>query len=104
MTLSHLLATLLLVSNATTCVRLLCYRRGAARYRPLVSACAWMLIAATGSTALGVIFGQYPPDDIHLGDIGISLVLCVLSLTARGNVAAILRTTDHDRRHAPAPR
>lgn len=92
MTLDHLFATLLLLTNAITCVRLLMYRRGAARYRPLVSVCAWLLIASTGSIVLGVIFGVYPPDDIHLGDIGISLVLCTLSLTANGNVAAILRT------------
>lgn len=95
MNLDHLYATLLFVTHAITCVRLLMYRRGDARYRPRVSACAWLLIASTGSTALGVVFGQYPPNDIHLGDIGISLVLCTLSLTAHGNVAAILRT-NHD--------
>lgn len=92
---AHLFAILLLAANATTCLRLLMYRRAGARYRPLVSACAWLLIASTGSTALGVLLGMYPAHHIHLGDVGISLVLCVLSLTARGNVAAILRT-DHD--------
>lgn len=92
---AHLFAILLLLANAVTCLRLLIYRRDGARYRPLVSACAWLLIASTGSTALGVLLGMYPVQHIHLGDVGISLVLCVLSLTARGNVAAILRT-DHD--------
>lgn len=92
---AHLFAILLLVANAVTCLRLLIYRRAGARYRPLVSACAWLLIASTGSTALAIVLGQYPAQHIHLGDVGISLVLCVLSLTARGNVAAILRT-DHD--------
>lgn len=104
MTLVHLFSVLLFCTNAITCVRLLLYRRGASRYRPLVSACAWLLIASTGSTALGVALGHYPPGDIHLGDLGISLVLCVLSLTAHGNVAAILRTSHDQQRHHPATR
>jgi len=94
-TLAHLLALLLFATNAITCVRLLVYRRAGARYRPWVSAAAWLLIASTGSTALGLVLGLYPAADIHIGDLGISLVLCALSLSARGNVAAILRT-DHD--------
>ena len=91
----HLLALLLFAANLITCLRLLLYRRAGARYRPLVSVAAWLLIASTGSTALAIALGQYPPQHIHIGDLGVSLVLCVLSLTARGNVAAILRT-DHD--------
>jgi hypothetical protein len=98
--LDHLLSLLLFATHAITCIRLLSYRRAGARYRPIVSACAWLLIASTGSTALGVALGHYPPGDIHLGDLGISLVLCVLSLTARGNVAAILRTQPDDRLHS----
>jgi hypothetical protein len=101
--LAHLLALLLLATNAITCVRLLLYRRAGARYRPLVSAAAWLLIASTGSTALGVVLGLYPATDIHAGDLGISIVLCALSLAARGNVAAILRT-DHDATRHPATR
>lgn len=99
---AHLFALLLLVSNAVTCLRLLLYRRSGARYRPLVSVAAWLLIVSTGSIALGIVLGQYPPGDIHAGDLGISLVLCVLSLTARGNVAAILRTDHHEQPKHPA--
>jgi VIT1/CCC1 family predicted Fe2+/Mn2+ transporter len=99
---AHLFAILLLVANATTCVRLLVYRRAGARYRPLVSAYAWLLIASTGSTALGVLLGLYPASHIHLGDVGTSLVLCVLSLAARGNVAAIIRTNHDDQPTHPA--
>lgn len=91
----HLLALLLFATNAATCVRLLIYSRNGARYRPLVSACAWLLIASTGSTALGVVLGLYPASHIHIGDVGISIVVCVLSLAARGNVATIIRT-NHD--------
>lgn len=93
MILNHLFAVLLFASNAITCVRLVVYRRGPAHYHLHVSAAAWLLIASTGSTALGVLLGLYPAGDIHIGDLGISIVLCALSLSARGNVAAILRTT-----------
>jgi hypothetical protein len=92
----HLFAVLLFVTNAITCARLLLYRRAGARYRLAVSVCAWVLIVSTGSTALGVTLGLYANTPIHLGDLGVSLVLCVLSLTAQGNVAAILRTNHDD--------
>jgi hypothetical protein len=98
----HLLALLLFVTNATACVRLLIYSRNGARYRPLVSAYAWLLIVSTGSTALGIVLGLYPASHIHLGDVGISLVLCVLSLSARGNVATIIRTTHDEQPTHPA--
>jgi hypothetical protein len=97
----HLIAILMLLANLTTCARLLLYRRAGARYRPLVSACAWVLIAASGSTALGILLGMYPPADIHLGDLGISLVVATLSLAARGNVADIIRTHHDQPQHAP---
>lgn len=91
----HLLALLYLLANAITCTRLLIYRRDGARFRPLVSIAAWVLIASTGGGALGLLVGLYPPTHVHLSDLGMAVVLCVLSLTARGDVAAILRT-DHD--------
>jgi hypothetical protein len=100
----HILALALFAANVITCLRLLCYRRAGARYRPLVSAAAWLLIASTGTTALAILLGRYPPDDIHLGDVGIAVVVCVLSLTARGNVAAILRTRTDDPSSNPASR
>lgn len=91
----HFMTALLFLVNAITCARLLLYRRAGARYRLVVSVCAWVLIVSTGSTALGIVLGLYASTPIHLGDLGVSLVLCVLSLTAQGNVAAILRT-NHD--------
>lgn len=98
----HLLALALFTANLVTCLRLLLYRRAGARYRPLISMAAWLLIASTGSTALSIVLGQYPPQHIHIGDLGISIVLCLLSLTARGNVADILRTNHDDQPKHPA--
>lgn len=91
----HLLTITMFLANAITCGRLLCYRRAGARYRLAVSLAAWLLIVSTGSTVLSILLGLYPPNSIHLGDVGIAVVLCLLSLTARGNVAHILRTR-HD--------
>lgn len=87
----HLLALLMCLANAITCVRLVLYKRAGARYRLLISVAAWVLIVSTGGTALGVALGLYPSSHIHFGDLGIALVLCALSLAARGDVAAILR-------------
>lgn len=99
---AHLFALLLFAANLITCARLVLYRRAGARYRPLVSVAAWVLIASTGSTALGILLGHYPAAHIHAGDLGVALVLCVLSLTARGDVAAILRTRpDEQPQHSP---
>lgn len=89
---AHLLALVMIVANAITCLRLLLYRRDGSRYRPLVSLAAWILIVSTGTTALELGLGLYPAQAIHLGDAGIALVLCLLSVSARGNVAHILRT------------
>lgn len=98
----HIAALLLFLANLVTCVRLVLYRRAGARYRPLVSLAAWLLIASTGSTAIGVLLGHYPAAHIHLGDLGVATVLCVLSLTARGDVAAILRTRPDEQPQHPA--
>lgn len=98
----HLLALVLFAANLITCLRLLLYRRDGARYRPLISMAAWLLIASTGTTVLAIALGRYPPADIHLGDVGIAVVVCVLSLTARGNVAAILRTRPDEQPKHPA--
>ena len=99
---AHMFALLLFAANVTTCARLVLYRREGARYRPLVSLAAWVLIASTGSTALGILLGHYPASHIHAGDLGIALVLCVLSLTARGDVAAILRTRPDEQSQQPS--
>lgn len=85
------LTAVLFVVSALTCVRLLFYRRGSARYRLHVSLLAWVLIASSGSTALEVLLGRFA-HGATLGHVGLAVVLCVLSFTARGNVADILRT------------
>ena len=94
------LALIVLFCNALTCAQLLLYRREGARYRPLVSGAAWLLIISTGANTIQMLIGAYPPDDIHLGGAGIALVLCILTINADGNVAAIIRTGNDSKNYS----
>lgn len=85
---TKLLTMLALLSYASTCIRLLCYRRGLANYRIHISLIAWLLIVATGTCALEILLGHGHPS---LGQAGIALTLCLLVYRAQGNVANIVR-------------
>ncbi|AIY42985.1 hypothetical protein LT85_3827 [Collimonas arenae] len=85
---TKLLTVLALLSYASACIRLLCYRRGRANYRIHISLIAWLLIVATGTCALEILLGHGHPS---LGQAGIALTLCVLVLRAQGNVANIIK-------------
>lgn len=77
---------------ASICLRLITYRRAAdARYRPWVSACAWLLIACSGGQAIHIALGHAVPGETTLWQLGILLVLTALLHAARGNLARVLR-------------
>lgn len=82
------LTVLALLSYARTCLRLLCYRRGLANHRLHISLAAWLLIVATGTSALEILLGHSHPS---FGQAAIALTLCVLVHRAKGNVANIIR-------------
>jgi hypothetical protein len=82
------LTMLALLSYASTCLRLLCYRRGLANHRLHISLVAWLLIVATGASALEILLGHGHPS---FGQTCIALTLCVLVHRAQGNVANIIR-------------
>ena len=82
------LTLLALLSYASTCVRLLCYRRGLANHRVHISLVAWLLIVATGTSALEILFDH---GRASFGEAGIALTLCYLVHRAQGNVANIIR-------------
>nr|WP_160356962.1 phage holin family protein [Bordetella sp. 02P26C-1] len=75
---AHLLAT----------GRLICYRRGCARYRPFMSVLAYLLIVFSGGQALDIIFNAAP---VTPWDAGLSVVIAALVWRSRGNVSALLR-------------
>ncbi|WP_211471699.1 phage holin family protein [Collimonas humicola] len=82
------LTLLALLSYASTCVRLLCYRRGLANHRLHISLVAWFLIVATGTSALEILLNH---GRASFGEAGIALTLCYLVHRAQGNVANIIR-------------
>lgn len=82
------LTVLALLCYASTCLRLLCYRRGLANHRLHISLVAWLLIVATGTSALEILLGHGHPS---FGQAAIALTLCVLVHRAQGNVANIIR-------------
>lgn len=89
----HLVAFIFVAVNLGTAGRLICYRRKCARYRPGMSAIAYLLAVFTGGQGLDVLIrqGQYGPwaGGVSLWQLGIAVLLAILVFRARGNVAAI---------------
>jgi hypothetical protein len=86
------IALLTLLACASICLRLITYRRSpGARYRPWVSACAWLLIVCSGGQAIHIALGHAVPGETTPWQLGILLVLAALLLAARGNLARVLR-------------
>lgn len=83
-----IVALVAVVANIITAGRLICYRRGCSRYRPAMSLLAYGLIVCSGGYAIDVAVNSSP---VSPWGAGISVILSVLALRARGNVAAILR-------------
>jgi hypothetical protein len=52
---------------------------------------AWLLIVATGTSALEILLGL---GRVSFGTAGIAFTLCVLVHRAQGNVANIIRSID----------
>ncbi|WP_341669063.1 phage holin family protein [Alcaligenes sp. SDU_A2] len=80
------------LANAFTAGRLICYRRGCARYRLGVSFLAYVLIVCSGGQALDALFNHNPATP---WEAGFAAVIAVLVWRARGNVACIVRIA-HD--------
>lgn len=86
-----LLAVATLLTSAAICMRLMTYRpEPGARRRLGVSCCAWLLIACTGGLAINVaLLGAAA--QVSVWQLGLLLVLLLVTYRARGNVARILR-------------
>lgn len=88
----HSLVTVLsLLASIAICVRLLTYHRPAdARHRHGASWCAWLLIASTGGQALHILLAGAAAQ-VTAWNLGVLIVLAVLTYRARGNVARLMR-------------
>lgn len=86
------LELLTMCACASICLRLITYRRAPdARYRPWVSACAWLLIVCSGGQAIHIALGHAARGETTPWQLGILLVLATLLQVARGNLARVLR-------------
>lgn len=86
-----LLVVATLVSSLAICLRLITYRPGPdACHRLGVSCCAWLLIACSGGLAIHVaLLGASA--QVSVWQLGLLVVLLLVTYRARGNVAQILR-------------
>lgn len=80
------------LANVATAGRLICYRRGCARFRRGVSLLAYIMIVCSGGQALDALFNHNPATP---WEAGFAAVIAVLVWRARGNVACIVRVA-HD--------
>jgi hypothetical protein len=76
------------LANVMTASRLICFRRGCSRYRPGMSLLAYLLIVCSGGQAIDTIFNRV---HVSLWEAGFSVVIALLVIRARGNVAHIVR-------------
>jgi hypothetical protein len=83
-----ILAMIAVLANISTAARLLCYRRGCSRYRPGVSAMAYVLIVCAGGQAIDTLVNAAP---VTPWGAGFAAVIAVLVWRAKGNVASIVR-------------
>ncbi|MEI2416234.1 phage holin family protein [Orrella sp. JC864] len=86
--LEQIIVLIAVVANLATAGRLLAYQRAGARYRPLISCMAYVLIVCTGAEALSILLGA---STASVWSSGVAVVLSVLVWRARGNVARIVR-------------
>lgn len=84
------LSTLTVLVCSAICMRLITYRRAGA-FPPRRFLCAYLLALCTGCQALGIVAGLYRAEHLSPWMLGVLLVLLVLLLQARGNLARVLR-------------
>ena len=83
-----LIALIFVLANVTTAARLICYQRHGARFRPVISALAYVLIVCSGAQAISVLVNSAP---VSMWQAGFAVAVAALVLRARGNVACIAR-------------
>lgn len=87
----NLLVVTTLVFSLAICLRLITYQPGpGARYRIGVSCCAWLLIACTGGLSIHIVL-LGASAHVSVWQLGLLVVLLLVTYRARGNVAQILR-------------
>lgn len=81
-------AHIILVANLISVAVLMCYRRGSSRYKPLMSILAYLLLVSLGGQAIDVSLNA---GGASAWDASVSVLIAVVVVRARGNVAAMAR-------------
>lgn len=84
-----LIALIVVAANVLIAGRLICYQRHGARYRPVMSILAYLLIVCAGGQVIDVLVNRAP---VSIWDAGFAVVVALLVVRARGNVSCIVRT------------
>ncbi|MDF3830249.1 phage holin family protein [Pseudocitrobacter sp. 2023EL-00150] len=83
--------------NALLCagvvITLMFYRRGDSRHRKWISRLAWLITVIYSSVPLAYLCGIYPYSS--WATIGSNLIILVVLLTVRGNVARLVDALRH---------
>lgn len=82
--------TIVVLANLISAGRLLCYRRGSSQHWPLMSMLAYLLIVCAGGQAIDIAVNHAPTS---AWQAGVSIVVAVLVVRAKGNVSHIIRLT-----------
>lgn len=82
---------LIFACAAGTCLRLLFYRRGSARFKRHISLLAWLLIVITGSVALCILTGKFSAVQIDPTVRVMLILLTGATWYVRGNIAQLIR-------------
>lgn len=83
-----LIALIVILANTFTAARLMCYRRGCSRYRPMVSFLAYMLIVCAGWQVIDILVNHTIPAPWVAGQ---AAAIAALVWRTKGNVAALGR-------------
>jgi hypothetical protein len=85
-----LIVLIIVIANIITATRLICYQRNGARYRPIMSAFAYVLIVCSGGQVIDLLINNATAT---VWQAGTSIIVAALILRAKGNVACVTRMT-----------
>ena len=85
---ANIITVVFIVANVISCGRLLSYQRGEGQFKYHFSCLAYVLIVSTGGQAIVATLESVP---VSLWASILSVVLCVLIVRAKGNVATLVR-------------
>jgi hypothetical protein len=85
---ANIIVFVFIAANAISCGRLLSYQRGSDPFKYHLSCLAYVLIVCTGGQSISAML---EPTSVSLWASILSVVLCVLLVRGKGNVASLVR-------------